>query len=150
MRIVLQRVSQASVSVSGRVIGEISRGFVALIGFGPQDSEALLPLALDRIIKMRVFADSNDKLNLALSDIAGGLLLIPNFTLYADVSQRRPGFSGALPPAPARELFVKLVALAQRGEGYTVAQGEFGADMAVTLTNDGPITIVFDVEGQKQ
>jgi D-tyrosyl-tRNA(Tyr) deacylase len=137
----LQRVTQASVSVDGATVASIGRGLLVLVGVRPQDDGAAASRLLERLLKYRVFADTGGKMNLSLTDVAGGLLLVPQFTLAADTRKGlRPGFSAAAPPELARTLFACLVAAARRQHG-TVECGIFGADMQVSLVNDGPVTI---------
>lgn len=139
----VQRVSAAQVRAGGRIIGKIGRGFVVLIGVGKGDSEADVEFMVDRVIGLRVFADAAGKMNLALSAASGALLVISQFTLHADTSQRRPSFIDAAPPEEARRLYEYFLSLA-RGRGVNVEEGEFGADMEVELVNDGPVTIILD------
>jgi D-aminoacyl-tRNA deacylase len=140
---VVQRVSAAQVRAGGRIIGKIGRGFVVLIGVGKGDSEADAEFMVDRVIGLRVFADAAGKMNLALGAAGGALLVISQFTLHADTSQRRPSFVDAAPPEEARRLYEYFLSLA-RDRGVNVEEGEFGADMEVELVNDGPVTIVLD------
>jgi D-tyrosyl-tRNA(Tyr) deacylase len=143
MRAVVQRVSAAQVRTGGRIIGEIGRGFVVLIGVGKGDSEADVEFMVDRVIGLRVFADSAGKMNLALGAISGALLVISQFTLHADTSQRRPSFIEAAPPEEARRLYEYFLSLA-RARGVKVEHGEFGTQMEVELVNDGPVTMILD------
>jgi D-tyrosyl-tRNA(Tyr) deacylase len=137
----LQRVAQASVSVGGTAVASIGRGLLVLVGVRPEDDEPAASRLLERLLKYRVFADSAGKMNLSLTDVAGGLLLVPQFTLAADTRKgTRPGFSTAAAPELARPLFTYLVAAARQQHG-TVECGIFGADMLVSLINDGPVTI---------
>jgi D-tyrosyl-tRNA(Tyr) deacylase len=136
----LQRVRSASVHVEGRLCGEIGTGLLVLIGVRAGDTSAQAERLGQRLLDYRVFPDEAGRMNRSLKDIAGGLLLVPQFTLAADTrSGNRPGFSTAAPPAVAEPLFRELVA-ATRGAGRHVATGEFGADMQVSLINDGPVT----------
>ena len=146
MRVVLQRVSRAQVSVSGRVTGSIGVGFLILAGFAPTDGEAQLAWMADKILSLRLFGDADGKMNLALSDVAGGLLVVSQFTLYGDARKgRRPSFTDAAPPAVAIPLYERFVALLrEKGAGIPVATGEFGAMMDVELVNDGPVTLVLE------
>jgi len=143
VRAILQRVSRAEVRVDGRVIGAISRGFVVLLGVGRGDSENDAEFLVDRITGIRVFADEAGKMNLALGTVGGELLVISQFTLHADTSQRRPSFINAAPPEEARRLYEYFVSRA-RDRGVKVAAGEFAAHMEVELINDGPVTIILD------
>lgn len=144
MKAVIQRVKQGSVSVEGKCLGAIERGIVALIGLEPQDTEANMHKLVEKMLKYRLFADDNDHMNLSLRDIEGGLLLISQFTLAANTkSGLRPSFDSAMRPDEARVLFDKLVAYAQ-SLWPQVQCGEFGADMQVSLINDGPVTFIFE------
>jgi D-aminoacyl-tRNA deacylase len=136
----LQRVTAAEVKVSGAVVGRIERGLMVLIGVERADNEAKADRLLERLLSYRVFADADGKMNLSLADVAGGLLLVPQFTLAADTNKgTRPGFSPAAEPQEGRRLFDYLVKRAR--EAHCVVQtGEFGANMQVSLTNDGPVT----------
>ena len=140
MRALIQRVSRAEVTVADERIAAIGRGILALIGVEAADGEAEVARLLERVVTYRIFPDGAGRMNLSLEDIGGELLLVPQFTLAADTRKgTRPGFSTAAEPARARELFDRLVAASQARLGR-VAQGRFGADMQVTLTNDGPVT----------
>ena len=148
MKAVLQRASHGRVLVDGQVIGELTPapGFVILLGVGPQDGEAEARLLADKVAGLRVFADAEGKMNLALRDIDGGALVISQFTLYADMRRgRRPGFTTAAPPEVAAPL-VEQVQEALRALGVPVQGGRFGAEMAVELVNDGPFTVVLDTD----
>lgn len=141
----LQRVTESSVSVDGEVVGAIQTGLMVLIGLQPEDDEAVGRRLIDRLVRYRVFADNAGKMNKALTDINGGLLLVPQFTLAADTSSgSRPGFSTAMPPAAASPLFEAMVAYAkQQWSGKVMVQsGQFSADMQVSLTNDGPVSFI--------
>jgi len=133
----------AEVRAEGRVTGKIGRGFVVLLGVAKGDAKADVEFMVDRVLGLRVFADAAGKMNLALGAVEGTLLVISQFTLHADTSQRRPSFVNAAPSAEARPLYESFVSLA-RARGVKVEQGEFGADMAVELINDGPVTIILD------
>ena len=136
----LQRVTHASVEVHEKTIASIGRGLLVLIGVEKEDSRAQADRLLERLLGYRVFPDHEGKMNLSLTDVRGGLLLVPQFTLPADTRKgMRPSFSSAAPPDQGRELFDYLLAQAQAGH-QAVAAGTFGADMQVTLTNDGPVT----------
>ncbi len=136
----LQRVLEASVCVEGRVVGAIGPGLLGLIGVRPSDTDDSAERLLDRMLKYRIFADERGKMNLNLQQMAGELLLVPQFTLAADTrSGLRPGFSTAAPPDQARRLFEALLAAA-RARHSRVESGLFGADMKVSLVNDGPVT----------
>ena len=136
----IQRVSRAQVAVDARIVGEIERGVLAFIGIERGDDAARAERLLERVITYRIFEDGAGRMNLSLRDVEGGLLLVPQFTLAADTHKgTRPGFSGAAAPDDAREMFAEVVALA-RQRHTTVATGEFGAHMQVSLLNDGPVT----------
>lgn len=144
MRAVVQRVTRAEVSVDARVLGRIGLGFVVLLGVARDDSEQDAGFLADRILGLRVFADAQGKMNLALKAVGGELLVISQFTLLADTSAgRRPSFIAAAPPEQARRLYEHFLSLC-RSAGVKVEQGEFGAMMEVSLTNHGPVTIVLD------
>ena len=147
MRVVLQRVSRAEVRVAGSVTGAIGAGFVVLAGFAPGDTDETLAWMAEKIVGLRVFADSADKMNRALADVGGGLLVVSQFTLYGDARKgRRPSFTDAAPPDVAVPLYERFVALLrERAGGLPVATGEFGAKMRVALTNDGPFTVLVEI-----
>lgn len=145
MRAVVTRVKHASVTIEERVNGQIGRGFLVLLGVGPSDTEETARKLADKICNLRVFEDENGKMNLSLEQVGGALLVVSQFTLYADTSSRRPGFSGAAKPDLAIPLYEKFMAHC-RERGFTVEHGEFGADMQVDSRNDGPVTIWFDTE----
>lgn len=146
MRVVLQRVTEASVKVEGKVIGSIGRGFLILLGISNEDDEAVADKMADKICRLRIFEDANGKTNLSLADVDGGLLVVSQFTLYADCRKgNRPGFTGAGAPDKAKALYEYMV------QGFkarlpVVEQGSFGAKMEVDLVNDGPFTLVLDSE----
>jgi len=136
----IQRVTEASVSVAGERIGAIGPGLLALVGVRPADDEQTAQRLLERLLAYRVFADTEGRMNRSLSDTGGGLLLVPQFTLAADTRKgNRPSFSTAAEPAQAERLFEHLCAVARAGHPQ-VATGRFGAHMQVTLVNDGPVT----------
>ncbi len=138
----LQRVRQARVEVNREIVGQIDQGLLVFTGFEPKDDDAQVTRMLERILGYRVFADTEDKMNLCLRDIDGGLLLVPQFTLAADTTRgRRPSFTSAAPPQQGAQLFDRLLQLA-REQHRLVASGEFGADMQVHLQNDGPVTFI--------
>ena len=144
MRVVLQRVNHAQVSVDGKVIGKIGKGYMLLVGFGPNDTEETLDYMVHKITNLRVFESEPGKMNLGLRDVDGEILSISQFTLYADVKHgNRPGFSKAAKPSLAEPLYdqfnQKLAAT-----GIPVATGQFGADMKVDFENDGPVTIWYE------
>jgi D-tyrosyl-tRNA(Tyr) deacylase len=136
----LQRVSQARVEVAGETVGEIGRGLLVLVGVQKGDDEPRADRLLERVLGYRVFPDADDRMNLSLRDIDGGLLLVPQFTLAADTRKgTRASFTSAAPPGVGLRLFEQLVTQARRAH-TRVAAGRFGADMKVSLTNDGPVT----------
>lgn len=144
MKAVVQRVSEASVNVDGKCVGSIGNGFLVLLGVGDGDTEEDMKYIADKIIKLRIFSDENDKMNLSLADVGGAMLIISQFTLYGDCSHgRRPYFGGAMEPAGANEMYVKFVEYV-KNSGIHTQTGEFGADMKVSLINDGPVTIMLD------
>ena len=141
----IQRVSEARVMVTGETIGNIGPGIVALIGVEKADTEATATRLLERILGYRIFADNEQKMNLSLRDISGGLLLVPQFTLAANTSKgMRPSFTSAAAPVDGERLFSYLVQQAKQ-QHQPVATGEFGADMKVSLINDGPVTFWLQV-----
>lgn len=144
MRAVLQRVSNASVTVDGRITGEIGPGLLILICAMEGDTEAQADTLAAKIAKLRIFKDAADKMNLSIRDIGGSALIVSQFTLAADTSRgNRPGFSAAAKPDEGQRLYEYFIAR-MRAEGLPVATGEFGADMAVRLLNDGPVTIMME------
>jgi D-tyrosyl-tRNA(Tyr) deacylase len=146
MRIVLQRVSRAEVRVDGRVTGKIGPGLLVLAGFAPGDTDETLQWMAEKILTLRVFGDTEGKMNLALGDVGGGLLVVSQFTLYGDASKgRRPSFVGAAPPEAAAAWYERFVAvLRERSGGVPVETGVFGAMMDVELVNAGPVTLILD------
>jgi len=144
MKGLIQRVTQARVDVAGETVGAIDQGLLVLVGVEPQDSKASADKLLHKLLNYRVFSDADGKMNLSLTDVAGGLLLVSQFTLAADTkSGLRPSFSTAAPPAWGAELFDYLVEQA-RVKHPVVATGRFGADMQVSLVNDGPVTFLLE------
>ena len=144
MRVVLQRVTHASVSIDGVTVGAIERGFLALVGVGRDDPDEDAVKLADKVVGLRVFADDAGKMNLALGDVGGAVLVVSQFTLYGDTRKgRRPSFTGAEEPDRAAEL-VEAFAAALAAAGIEVARGVFGADMQVELSNDGPVTLILD------
>jgi len=144
MRAVLQRVSRAAVRVDGETVGSIGRGFVVLAGFAPTDEEPAVEWMAEKIVGLRVFADAADKMNLALADVDGAVLVVSQFTLYGDASKgRRPSFVGAAAPERAEALYDRFVALL-RERGVRVETGRFRAMMDVELVNDGPVTLLLE------
>jgi D-tyrosyl-tRNA(Tyr) deacylase len=146
MRAVCQRVSRARVLVEGRPVGEIGLGWAVLLGIGPDDGDAEASWLVDRVAGLRVFEDEAGKMNRSAADLGAEILVVSQFTLYADLSRgRRPGFAGAAPPAVAEPL-VARVAEQFRERGFRVETGRFGAMMDVELTNSGPVTIVLSTD----
>ena len=144
MRVVLQRASRAAVRVDGQTVGAIGRGFVVLAGFAPGDTDATVQWMAEKVVGLRVFGDAEGKMNLALADVGGQLLVVSQFTLYGDTQKgRRPSFIGAALPNVAEPLYERFVALL-RGLGVKVETGRFGAMMDVELVNDGPVTLVIE------
>lgn len=146
MRAVIQRCIRAQVDVDGETVGKIGKGLTAFFGMSQEDDGRTIDYMLDKLINLRIFEDDDEKMNLSIADIAGELLIIPNFTLYGDARKgRRPGFSAAAPPQKAEEIFSELVNKA----GLLPVHAEFGifqADMKVEVLNDGPVTILLDSE----
>ena len=144
MRAVVQRVTNADVKIDGRVNGKIDNGLLVLLGVGNGDTEEDMKYIADKIVMLRIFSDENDKMNLSLEDVGGSMLVISQFTLYGDCSHgRRPYFGNAMEPVGANEMYEKFVAYI-REQGIHTETGEFGADMKVSLTNDGPVTIILE------
>lgn len=144
MRIVLQRVREASVTIHGRVTGAIGTGFLLLVGIAPGDTAAEVAWMAEKVAGLRLFADADGKMNLDLAAVGGALLVVSQFTLYGDASKgRRPSFIGAARPEEAIPLYEAFLA-ALRATGLPVASGEFGADMQVALVNDGPVTLLLE------
>jgi D-tyrosyl-tRNA(Tyr) deacylase len=144
MRLVLQRVSRASVTIDGRVAGAIDRGFCLLAGFAPTDTPAVVDWLADKVAGLRLFTDDQGKMNLGLQEVGGGLLVISQFTLYGDTERgRRPSFIGAARPEIAIPLYEHFLARL-RATGLRVEAGEFGADMQVEIHNDGPVTLILE------
>lgn len=144
MRAVVTRVTRASVTVDGAVVGQIGRGYLVLLGVGPQDTAETADKMAEKICNLRVFEDENGKMNRNLQQVGGAILAVSQFTLYADTSSRRPGFSGAAKPELAVPLYERFMDSC-REKGFEVQQGVFGADMAVDSLNDGPVTILFEL-----
>ncbi len=146
MRTVLQRVSRAEVRVDGRVTGKVGTGLVVLAGFAPGDTDETLQWMAEKILTLRIFGDAEGKMNLAVGDVGGALLVVSQFTLYGDARKgRRPSFVDAAPPDAAVPLYERFVAmLRERGGGVPVETGVFGAMMDLELVNAGPVTIVLE------
>ncbi len=147
MKIVMQRVSQASVTIDGKIAGAIQQGLLLLVGICPEDGQEDIEYAVRKISQMRIFSDDADKMNLSVQDVGGQILSISQFTLYADTKKgNRPAFTGAAKPDLATALYDQFnQKLAQI---VPVQTGEFGADMKVSLVNDGPVTIVLDTKAR--
>jgi len=147
VRIVLQRVSRAEVRVDGRVVGSIGKGHLLLVGFTSGDGQEQVDWMADKVLGLRVFADGEGKMNLALEDVGGDLLVISQFTLYGDTSKgRRPSFVRAAAPEVATELYDAFVRTLRARTDRRIETGEFGAMMDVELVNDGPVTLVLERE----
>lgn len=144
MKFVIQRVSKASVSIDGNVVGKIGKGYMILIGIGKEDTTKEADRLVDKMLKMRIFDDADGKTNLSLADVGGELLLISQFTLYADCRKgNRPSFINAAPPDEAERLYEYVISKCKE-QVQNVQTGSFGADMKVELTNNGPFTIILD------
>jgi len=146
MRAVVQRVSEAQVTVDRELVGMIGPGLCVLVGVGQGDAEAQAATLADKVINLRIFADGAGKMNRSLLDVGGALLAVSQFTLYGDASKgRRPSFVSAMKPEQAEQLFERFCVLC-RAQGVTVATGRFRTHMSVSLVNDGPITLVLDTD----
>ena len=145
MRAVVTRVKHASVTIENEIHGQIGQGYLVLLGVGPSDTEEISVKLADKICNLRIFEDQEERMNLSLEQVGGSLLVVSQFTLYADTSSRRPGFSKAAKPDLAVPLYEKFMARC-RERGFQVEHGEFGADMQVDSRNDGPVTILLDTE----
>ena len=144
MRAVLTRVSSASVTVAGEITGKIGRGFLILLGVGPEDTEADCDKLCKKLLSLRIFTDENDKMNLGLEDVDGQVLVVSQFTLYGNCKKgRRPDFFGAAGPDKAIPLYERFLKKCEEA-GYPPQHGIFGADMKVESVNDGPVTLVVD------
>jgi D-tyrosyl-tRNA(Tyr) deacylase len=146
MRLVIQRVSSASVTVDRAIIGKIGPGLCLLCGFTHGDDEQIVEQMAAKCLNLRIFEDQDDKMNLSLADIKGAVLVVSQFTLYADCKRgRRPSFTDSADPDKAEKLYEKLVEIL-KNSGAEVQTGSFGAKMLVSISNDGPVTIVLDSE----
>jgi D-aminoacyl-tRNA deacylase len=144
MRVVLQRVSSASVTIDGRVVGAIGRGFCLLVGFTHGDTAVQVDWMAEKVVGLRLFSDAEGKMNLGLEEVGGALLVVSQFTLYGDASKgRRPSFIDAARPELAVPLYERFLT-ALRSRGLSIAAGEFGADMLVEIHNEGPVTLILD------
>lgn len=145
MRVVLQRVSEAHVTIEGKVVGEIGLGQFLLVGFKQSDTTDQVEWMADKVVSLRIFQDDAGKMNRTLADVDGSILVVSQFTLYGDVRKgRRPSFIDAATPETAIRLYERFVELLEARHPGKVATGEFGAMMDVSLTNDGPVTLVID------
>ena len=145
MKLVVQRVKNANVVIENKTVGEIKQGFMVLLGVAPTDTKEIADFLVQKLIKLRVFEDENQKMNLSVQDIDGELLIVSQFTLYADCNHgNRPSFIGAAAPDMANELYQYFVEQCKKQNIKKVATGEFGADMQVSLQNDGPVTIILE------
>ena len=144
MRAVVTRVKNARVEIGGKVNGAIDQGFLVLLGVGPEDTEAIADKMADKICGLRIFEDENEKMNLNLAAVGGSLLVVSQFTLYADTKSRRPSFIGAAGPELANRLYEQFMEYC-RENGFEVQHGVFGVHMDVESVNDGPVTILFEV-----
>lgn len=145
MRAVVTRVKSASVMIEGKVNGAIKQGFLILLGVGPNDNEEIANHLAEKISNVRIFSDEAGKMNLNIEQVGGAFLVVSQFTLYADLKKRRPGFSHAAKPDIAAPLYEKFMQCL-RDKGFSVEHGEFGADMQVASVNDGPVTLLFDTD----
>lgn len=144
MRAFIQRVSDAKVTVDGNIIGEIGSGWLVFLGVGKADSGREIPVLAQKLLGLRLFSDAAGKFNMSVQDVGGSILVVSQFTLYADCTRgRRPGFAQAADPETAKSLYFEFIS-ELRKSGMTVAEGRFGADMKVFLVNDGPVTILLD------
>jgi D-aminoacyl-tRNA deacylase len=145
VRVVLQRVSRAEVRIEGQVAGRIARGYLLLVGFGKQDDEAILAWMAEKVLSLRLFPDDAGRMNLDLSEVDGGVLVVSQFTLYGDTRKgRRPSFIDAAPPETAVPLYDRFVGMLRERVPGRIQTGEFGAMMDVDLVNDGPVTLVLE------
>ena len=145
MRAVVTRVSSASVTIEGKVNGAIEKGYLVLLGVGPNDTPEICDKLAEKICNLRVFEDEAGKMNLNLEQVGGSILAVSQLTLYADTKSRRPGFTGAAKPDVAIPLYERFLDQC-RTRGFQVEHGEFGADMQVASVNDGPVTILFELD----
>ena len=149
MRVVLTRVKSASVTIDGAVNGKIGRGFLILLGVGPNDTPEICKKLAEKAVGLRIFTDDQDKMNLGLSDVDGGVLVVSQFTLYGDCKKgRRPSFTKAAPPELANRLYIQFLGECEK-LGFVPEHGEFGAHMDVASVNDGPVTLIMDTDEWK-
>lgn len=147
MKVIIQRVLNSDVKIDGEIKGEIKKGLNLLVGVGPEDTLKDVEKAVDKIVNLRIFEDENGKMNLSLIDVSGDVLVISQFTLYADIRKgRRPSFTNAASPEMANKLYEEFVSHIRKSITGNVATGEFGADMKVNILNDGPVTIILDTK----
>ncbi len=147
MKAVVTRVRSAGVAIQGKEPVEIGQGYLILLGVGQEDNSQVAQALAKKICQLRIFSDENGKMNLDLQQVQGEILVVSQFTLYGDTKSRRPGFSNAAKPELAIPMYECFVS-ACREAGFTVKTGEFGADMAVSSVNDGPVTLCFDTDGK--
>ena len=146
MRAVLTRVKSASVTIDGETVGQIGRGFLILLGVGPEDTEECCRVLAEKALSLRIFEDDNGKMNLGLEAVGGQVLVVSQFTLYGNCRKgRRPSFTEAAPPALGNELYERFLAICEE-LGYPPQHGRFGADMQVASVNDGPVTLILDTD----
>lgn len=144
MRAVIQRVNSASVEVEGQIIGKINKGLLVFLGVGDGDTDADLNYIADKTAGLRIFSDEDDKMNLSVTDINGEMLVVSQFTLYGDCRKgRRPNFTSSMEPVTAERMYEEFIEIIEK-KGIKVEHGEFGADMKVEISNDGPVTILLD------
>ena len=145
MKLVIQRVKKASVEVENKIVGKINQGFLVLLGVGPEDTKENADFLIQKLIKLRIFEDENKKMNLSIKDVKGELLIVSQFTLYADCikSGNRPSFTSAAKPDLANELYEYFIKQCRK-ENIKVEHGIFGENMQVELLNDGPVTILLE------
>ena len=147
MRLVVQRVKEANVAVEGKQVGSIQKGFLVFVGVGPEGTEEVADYLVKKLLHLRIFRDENEKMNLSIQDIKGELLLISQFTLYADcTSGNRPSFIGAAKPELGNKMYEYFIQKCKEESGLKVEKGIFGADMKVSLIKDGPVTILLEKE----
>ncbi len=145
MKLVIQRVKESKVEINGKVKGEIGKGLNILLGVAPDDDFSDIKKAVDKCVNLRIFEDDAGKMNLSLLDVKGEILVISQFTLYADIRKgRRPSFTGAALPDQAKKLYEEFIKYIKETTNLKVETGEFGADMKVSILNDGPVTIIMD------
>jgi D-tyrosyl-tRNA(Tyr) deacylase len=150
MRLVIQRVGEASVSAAGKTLASIGRGLLILAAVAPEDSESDAAWVAGKVARLRVFSDPAGKMNLSLADIGGEVIVVSQFTLFAETAKgNRPSFSGVAAPEAAKRLYLFLIACLEKELGRPVGAGEFGADMRVALVNDGPVTLIMDTRNRE-